>query len=379
MSSDEDDDLLNCIPTFTITKKKKKEDQKLNKFSDYLSQAFDKSDAQKESRAAAVAHSKHIHSLGEGNGNGNDDALNADGDADTSLGVKSENVAIDWDRLDSMVEEAEKSTELMQAKKKRSLLNSIDGIEEGDNCNSDAVDNSQDRIAIAGARATALSSGLGARRMLGIGQNDDSTRDVFKSFDDAMKDFRKRVRPKLKGDVKDIITKAEKNKAIPAMLYRRVLVKTCEASGEKNAIPKVFVQWLWKVLLSGSHCGFLCVDGARRTLKGLIELKIVCCVNFFLWDDFLPTLTMVFGYRKRPSNKIDNSIQQQEILANIDMMSFEGFLDVWNSIVINRLILISDEDTKISVLSSYLGDLSRIGLDPRFHVSSDNDFPCRRE
>ena len=376
MSSDDDDDddLLNGLPTFINQKKKSKEDKKLDKFSDYLSQAFDKSDALKERRAAAAAQSKYINDLDEKQKHSNEDECLDQLEPDDSKGMKTGVLTIDWDKLDSMVEEAENTVGFTQSKKKRLLLNSIDGVEEEEEDNDiKGFENLQDRAAVARARATALSSGLGVRRMLGI-QHDDMGENLFINFDAAIKNYKKRVLPKLKGKVRDLFTKSEKEKSIPAMLYRRSLVKLCECSGN-SGIPKALIEWLWTVMLSGARCGFLCADGAKRTLKGLIQLKNITCVEFFQPDEFVTTLIKVFGYNDRPFNDQNVPSLNQSEIKNIDMMSFEGFLDVWNSLISCGM----KDDINESTLLTCIGALSRIGLDPRFHTSFERDLPCRHE
>ena len=372
-SDEDDDDLLAAIPAFSSrsTRESTRENRKLDKLSDYISSAFVKSESRKESRSrnfSTISDDKNIHV-----------GTNENKNFESS-------VAVDWKKLDSMVDEADKIDALEQHKKKRILLDSIDGLDEEDSSflddearGFDGSKTMQDRIALAGARVTALSSGLGVRRMLGFyKEHGRSSKNeyFFQSLDEALLYLKKQVRRHLKDEIKELIMKAEQEKAIPALLYRRNLVKSFQSNATLEP-SSIFIQWLWKLCLSGSKVGFLCSDGARRTLKGIIALHADKCKCAFILDDFVPCLVRVYGYREQ---SYEDDVQgENDAEQLVDMLSLELFLDVWNTAFLNNAVT---KKTKTNNFEDQvfpcLEALGRIGLDPRFHAS-EKSSPCRKE
>eukprot|EP00815_Leptocylindrus_aporus_P004735 CAMPEP_0116076962 /NCGR_PEP_ID=MMETSP0322-20121206/17577_1 /TAXON_ID=163516 /ORGANISM="Leptocylindrus danicus var. apora, Strain B651" /LENGTH=245 /DNA_ID=CAMNT_0003567381 /DNA_START=26 /DNA_END=760 /DNA_ORIENTATION=- len=245
MSSDndsDDDDLLNAMPTFT-SKQKAKEDKKIDKMDDYLTLAFTNTNARQQSR-------KRMYEVPDKKDEMDVDSSQADGvkeeQQQQQQGMEQQS-SIDWNKLDSMIDEVDReSNDLLNKRKKTNRRGICDDVLDSDKEEDEASFGKLDGIGENGTCITGLSTGLGTRHVLGYFDSDTSS-DTFEDMDAAYKDLQDNIFTLCDDQLLQLIaTKAKRRRTVkknlPELLYKSTL--TSIYSGESLLEPPIeFIKW----------------------------------------------------------------------------------------------------------------------------------------
>lgn len=387
MSSSEDDDdlLLSVGPTFKSTRQQKAADRKLNKMNDYLASCLDSANERFDRRRRMQEKSSRtkketLAAVTQGN---MDVELPFGGTGTTSTSSNTNSASlddsgIDWDKLDTMVKEAEDEKAVHRKKKKQCDIDGMDDSDfEGEEF--EGLTYSQ-KVALAGARETGLSTGLGARFVLNnfVADRDNRTYTYsFVDFEAAMVGMEQILANITNEKVLTLLATANAQNKVPALLYRRNLVSAYQADGSKPPPPEL-LSWLLKVSLSGTRCGELSATGSCRTLTGLISIQTAGCLQMFHFRDFLPCLTETLGYIDSFGNDVIvdglTSKRDKQYRHSVDSKILRNFLNVWNCALMQDCVQWNNDNRNEAC--SCLGALVKISVDAIFHSPSKNVLSC---
>jgi len=378
-SSDDDDDLLfSSGPTFTSTRQQKAADRKLSKMNDYLASCLNSTNERFDRRRRMQENSMRTknETAAEGQG-GMDIKLPFGGNSNTNS-TSLDDSGIDWEKLDTMVKEAEDEKATHRKKKKQCNIDGMDDSDfEGEEF--EGLTYSQ-KVALAGARETGLSTGLGARFVLNNFVSDLNNRAhtySFVDFETAMAGIEQTMTYITNAKVRSLLVEAKKQNKVPALLYRRNLVAAYQDSGSEPPPPEL-LSWLLKVSLTGTRCGELSATGSCRTLIGLISIQTAGCKHIFQFSDFIPCLTETLGYVDSLGKEVGvdavTSKRDKQYRHVVDSKTLENFLKVWHCALMHEFVQWSNDNRKD--LSLCLGALIKMSVDAIFHSPSKTVLSC---